>query len=114
LRFQESRYVTHLVTNRRAVDAPERAADVQPALSLQHFHAAPANGGVDALIYPSPWDRWHLRQIDNAGNAAHIVTALPVSDWQIPLKARAKALSPLYAAKMFHAEVPGVMFQPRL
>ena len=41
----------------RAVDSPERAADVQPSFVLQHFHAAPADGGVYVLVDPRPWDR---------------------------------------------------------
>src|SRR5450759_5542408 len=114
LRLQKGRDIPDLVSDRRSVDSPERAADVQSSFVLQHLHAATADGGVHVLVDPRPWDRWHLLQIDRLGNAAHIVTALPVSGWQIPLKARAKALSPLYAAKMFHADVPGVMFQPRL
>jgi hypothetical protein len=30
------------------------------------------------LIHPRPWDRWHLRQIDNLRSVAHNVTANPV------------------------------------
>ena len=67
LRFQEGRNVPELVSDRRSVDSPERAADVQPSFVLQHLHAAPADGGVDVLIDPRPWDRRHLRQIDRAG-----------------------------------------------
>jgi hypothetical protein len=78
LRFQESRNIPDLVSDRRSVDTPELAAYVQSSFVLQDFHAAPADGGVDVFIDPRPWDRRHLRQIDGAGNDAHIVTAMPV------------------------------------
>src|SRR5260370_29865507 len=74
LRFQKGSNIPDLVSNRRAVDAPERAAHVQSPFVLQHLHAAPADGGVYALVDPRPWDRGHLRQIDRPGNAAHILT----------------------------------------
>ena len=67
LRFQEGRNVPDLVSDRGSVDSPERAADVQSSFVLQHFHAAPADGGVDVLIDPRPRDRRHLRQIDRPG-----------------------------------------------
>jgi hypothetical protein len=77
LRFQESRNISDLVSDGRSVDSPERAADVQSSFVLEHFHAAPADGGVHVLIDPRPRDRRHLRQVDRPGNAAHIVTAMP-------------------------------------
>jgi hypothetical protein len=83
LRFQKRRNIPEPVTDRRPVDAPERAADVQPAFPLQHLYAAAADGGVYVLVHPSPRDRRNLRQIDGLGNAAHNVTAVPVSRWQI-------------------------------
>jgi hypothetical protein len=82
LRFQEGRNVPELVSDGRSVDSPERAAHVQSSFVLQHLHAAPADGGVYVLVDPRPWDRRHLRQIDRPGNAAHIVTAMPVSRWE--------------------------------
>ena len=71
LRFQEGRDVPELVSDRGSVDSPERAADVQSPFVLQHFHAAPADGGVDVLIDPRPWDRRHLRQIDKPGTCSY-------------------------------------------
>src|SRR5882757_10648315 len=71
LRFQECRNIPELVSDGCSVDSPEWATDIQSSFVLQHFHAAPADGGVYVLIDPSPWDRWHLRQIDRPGNAAH-------------------------------------------
>src|ERR1035437_6024029 len=47
LRFQESRNVPDLVSDGRSVDSPERATDIQSSFVLKHFHAAPADGGVD-------------------------------------------------------------------
>src|SRR5258708_37995513 len=55
LRFEESRNIPDLVSNCRSVDSPEGAADVQLALPLEHFHAAPADGGVYMFIDPRPW-----------------------------------------------------------
>jgi hypothetical protein len=75
LRIHEGRNIPDLVSDGRSVDSPERATDVQSSFVLQHFHAAPADGGVNVLIDPRPWDRRHLRQIDNTGGAAHIATA---------------------------------------
>src|SRR5205085_8085449 len=63
LRFKKSRDVAHLVSDHRAVDAAEGAADIQSPLSLQHLHAAATDGGVHVLVYPGPGDRGHLRQI---------------------------------------------------
>jgi hypothetical protein len=60
LRFQEDRNIPELVANRRSVDAPERAADVQSPFGLQHSHAAAADGGVYVFIDPRPWNRWNL------------------------------------------------------
>ena len=60
LRFQKGRNVPELISDRGPVDSPERTADVQPPFLLQHFHAAPADGGVDVLIDPRPWNRWNL------------------------------------------------------
>src|SRR5450759_1853833 len=80
LRLQKGRDIPDLVPDRRSVDSPERAADVQSSFVLEHFHAAPADGGVYVLIHPRPWDRRHLRQIDT-GNAAHIATATPASSF---------------------------------
>src|ERR1017187_10418053 len=54
LRLQKSSYVPELVSDRRSVNAPERAADIQPSLPLQHLHAAAANGCVYVLIDPRP------------------------------------------------------------
>jgi hypothetical protein len=50
LGFQEFRNIPELVPDRRTVDSPECTADVQSPLVLEHFHAAPANGGIDVLI----------------------------------------------------------------
>jgi hypothetical protein len=83
LRFQKGRYVADFVSNRRAVDAPEWAPDIQPAFLLQYLHAAPADGGVHVFIDPCPWDGRNLGQIDEPVNAAHIVTAMPVSGRQV-------------------------------
>ena len=83
LRFQKSRNIPELVSDRRSVDSPERAADVQPPFPLQYLHAAAADGGVYVFVDPRPRDRRNLRQIDGPGNAAHIVTAMPVSRWQM-------------------------------
>ena len=71
LRFQKLCNVAKPVSDTRSVDALERAADVQPPFVLQRLHAAPADGGVRALIDPSPGDRGHLRQIDKVANGAH-------------------------------------------
>jgi hypothetical protein len=84
LRFQKGGNITELVSDRRSVDPPERAAYVQSSFVLQDFHAAPADGGVDVLIDPRPWDRRHLRQIDKPGNAAHI-TATPQGGAPAPI-----------------------------
>src|SRR5260370_32039159 len=77
LRFQEVRNIPELVSDRGAVDPPERAAHVQSPFVLQDFHAAPADGGIDMFIDPRPWDWRHLRQIDKPTNAAHTVTPSP-------------------------------------
>jgi shikimate 5-dehydrogenase len=83
LRFQKSRYVSDFVSNRRAVDAPELAPDIQPAFLLQYLHTAAADRGVDVFIDPCPRDGRNLGQIDEPVSTAHIVTAMPVSGWQV-------------------------------
>ena len=72
LRFQKSVDIRELVSDRRAVDSAKRAADVQSPFPLQYLHAATANGGIHVLIDPGPWDRRHIREIDEP---AHIATA---------------------------------------
>jgi hypothetical protein len=89
LRFEEGRNVPEFVTNRRAIDSPERAANVHLALALHNFDAAPADSRVYVFIDPRPWDCGHLRQIDRPDSAAHIVAALPVSPWQMYSVSRA-------------------------
>jgi hypothetical protein len=89
LRFEKGRNVPEFVTNRRAIDSPERAANVHLALALHNFDAAPADSRVYVFIDPRPWDRRHLRQVDRLGGAAHIVAALPVSLWQMYSVSRA-------------------------
>src|SRR6476620_1649886 len=56
LRFQEVRNIPEFVSDRGSVDPPERATDAQASFVLQHFHAAPADGGVYMLIDPRPRD----------------------------------------------------------
>jgi hypothetical protein len=75
LRFQERGDIAELVSDRGPVDPPEGATDIQASFVLQYFHAAAADSGVDVLIDPRPWDRWHLREIDNLPNATHILIA---------------------------------------
>ena len=83
LRFKESRDVAHLVSDRCAIDSAKWAADIQPSLPLQHFHAAAPDGGINVFVNPRPRNGWDLGQIDESCSAAHIATAIPVSRWQI-------------------------------
>jgi hypothetical protein len=84
LRLQKSCDVPEPVSDRRAVDSPERAADVHPTFPLKHFYTASPYGGVDLLIDPRPGHRGHLRQIANPRHAAHI-TATPQGDAPAPI-----------------------------
>src|SRR5205085_6285530 len=80
LRFKKSRDVAHLVSDHRAVDAAEGAANIQSPFALQHFYGTAADRGVDVLIDPCPWNRRHLGQIYHTGNAAHIAITARRSD----------------------------------
>src|SRR5277367_2904843 len=75
LGIHERHDVAEPVADRGPVDATERAADVHASFVLQHLHAATANGGVNVLIYPRPWNRRHLRQVDRLRSVAHFTTA---------------------------------------
>ena len=79
LRFQKGRNIPDPVANRRSVDSPERATDIQSPLPLQHLHAAPADGGVDVLIDPREWDRRRgLRAVGAADLSGPCVAPGPI------------------------------------
>jgi len=71
LRFQERLNISELVSDGCPVDSPERAANIQSPFVLEHFHAAPADGGVHMLIYPRPRNRRNPCQIHNLRKLAH-------------------------------------------
>ena len=76
----------------------ERAANVQPAFVLQHFHAAPANRGVHMFIDPGPWHGRHLRPIDGAGIPVGDAKAPQYSEIVLGATGKATILKPSYEA----------------
>jgi hypothetical protein len=60
LRLQKLGNIGEFVPNCGSIDPAEWAADIEPALALEHLDAAAADRGVHVLVHPRP----SLRQIN--------------------------------------------------